>query len=163
MNPLVNKQIGNLKESATLFINQLALNLRGSGKEIYHLGFGESPFPVPDAMQDALMKNVQQKKYVPGKGLLKLRQAIADFFKTEFGYKYHFENVFVGPGSKELIFQLVYLLEGPLMVPAPSWVSYGPHAQISSKEFIPIRTDIKNGYRLQASELEFFSGIRTTR
>ena len=154
MQTVINNQIENLKESATLYINQMAINLRSHGKKIYHLGFGESPFPVPNSMQDELIKNVHKKKYLPGNGLLKLIKAIAKFFKFKFGYNYSFENIFVGPGSKELIFQLLYLLEGPLMVPAPSWVSYGPQANIRSKKFIPITTDIKNGYRLQASELD---------
>ena len=154
MQPLINKQISNLKESATLFINQLALKLRSEGRDICHLGFGESPFPVPEQMQEALRNNASRKQYVSGSGLPQLRQAIADFFKKEFAYNYSFENIFIGPGSKELIFQLVYLLEGPLFVPAPSWVSYGPQAKIRSKDFIPIPTDFKNGYRLQAEELE---------
>ena len=154
MQPIINSQINNLKESATLFINQLALKLRSEGQDICHLGFGESPFPVPEQMQTALRENAWRKQYISGFGLTELRQAVAGFCKSEFGYNYSFENIFIGPGSKELIFQLVYLLEGPLIVPAPSWVSYGPQAKICSKKFITITTDIKNGYRLQAEELD---------
>ena len=154
MQPVINNQIGSLKESATLFINQLALNLRSEGHNICHLGFGESPFPVPEPMRIALQENAYRKQYISGYGLPELRKAVAGFFNSEFGYNYSFEKIFIGPGSKELIFQLVYLLEGPLMVPAPSWVSYGPQAKIRSKTFIPIPTDRKNGYRLQAEELE---------
>ena len=154
MQPIINRQISDLKESATLFINQLALKLRSEGQHICHLGFGESPFPVPEPMQAALRENARRKQYISGYGLPELRQSVAGFCKSEFGYNYSSENIFIGPGSKELIFQLVYLLEGPLMVPAPSWVSYGPQANIRSKSFIPITTDIKNGYRLQAAELD---------
>ncbi len=50
MQPIINRQISDLKESATLFINQLALKLRSEGQDICHLGFGESPFPVPEPM-----------------------------------------------------------------------------------------------------------------
>ena len=163
MQPIINSQISNLKESATLFMNQLALKFRREGRNICHLGFGESPFPVPETMQAALRENAWRKQYISGFGLLELRQAVADFCKNEFGYNYSFENIFIGPGSKELIFQLVYLLEGPLIVPAPSWVSYGPQANISSKTFITITTDIKNSYRLQAEELDkTCSGIESS-
>jgi len=150
----INQQISVLKESATLSINQLALKLRSQGRKVYHLGFGESPFPVPKVMKETLMENVHQKQYLSGSGLPKLRRSISSFYKSEFDYDYSYENIFIGPGSKELIFQIVYLLEGPLIVPAPSWVSYEPHARIRSKEFIAITTDFKNDYRLQASELE---------
>ena len=105
-------------------------------------------------MQAALRENVGRKQYISGCGLPDLRQAVEIFCKKEFGYNYSCENIIIGPGSKELIFQLLYLLEGPLMVPAPSWVSYGPQAKIRSKNFIPITTNIKNGYRLQAEEFE---------
>lgn len=159
MQPIINRQISSLKESATLLINQHAIKLRNEGRDICHLGFGESPFPVPDTMQVALSENSHRKQYITGKGLPELRKAVADFFQYKFGYNYTAENIFIGPGSKELIFQHVYLLEGPLIVPSPSWVSYGPQANIRSKKFIPIPTDIKNSYRLQAEELdETFSG-----
>ena len=154
MQPVINDQISTLKESATLFINQRAIKLRSEGQNICHLGFGESPFPVPEPMQIALRENAHRKQYISGYGLPELRKAVAGFFNNKFGYNYSFENIFIGPGSKELIFQLVYLLEGPLMVPAPSWVSYGPQAKIRSKTFITIPTDRKNCYRLQAEELE---------
>ena len=154
MQPIINSQISELKESATLSINQHAIKLLNEGKNICHLGFGESPFPVPDPMQTALRENSHRKQYISGRGLPELRKAVADFFQTQFGYNYTAENIFISPGSKEMIFQHVYLLEGPLMVPSPSWVSYGPQAAIRSKTFIPIPTDINNGYRLQAEELD---------
>lgn len=163
MKALINKQIDSLKESATLHINQIAISLKNKGQNIYHLGFGESPFPVPKAMQEELKKNVHQKHYISGNGLPELRKAIAKFFKNEFNYDYSSENIFVGPGSKEMIFQLVYMLEGPLMVPSPSWVSYGPHAHIRSKKFVPINTNIKNSYRLQASELDQICKIQNNK
>ena len=152
--PIINSQISELKESATLSINQHAKKLLGEGRDICHLGFGESPFPVPDPMQANLRENVHRKQYISGKGLPELRKAVANFFQTQFDYNYDADNIFISPGSKEMIFQHIYLLEGPLMVPSPSWVSYGPQAAIRSKTFIPIPTNIKTGYKLQAEELD---------
>ena len=54
MRPIINTQISGLKESATLSINQHAIKLLNDGEDICHLGFGESPFPVPGPMQIAL-------------------------------------------------------------------------------------------------------------
>ena len=65
MQPIINRQISDLKESATLFINQLALKLRSEGQNICHLGFGESPFPVPEPMQAALRENARRKNLQP--------------------------------------------------------------------------------------------------
>ena len=48
MNKLVKKQIGQLKPSATLAINEESNKLKKSGKKVYKFGFGQSPFPIPE-------------------------------------------------------------------------------------------------------------------
>ena len=105
MRPIINSQISELKESATLSINQHAIKLINDGEDICHLGFGESPFPVPNSMQMALRENSHRKQYISGRGLPELRKAVADFFQTQFGYNYAAKNIFISPGSKEMIFQ----------------------------------------------------------
>ena len=150
----LNPRVAELEESATLKINQTAKRMREAGEDLCHLGFGESPFPVPELLQQALRENTHHKSYLPGPGLPELREAVAGFFRKEFGYDAAMERVFAGPGSKELLFDLLYLLEGPLLVPAPSWVSYGPQARMLGKPVQSILTRRRNGYRLQAEELE---------
>lgn len=154
MIPALNPLVLSLRESATLAINRTALDLRRAGQPIFHFGFGQSPFPVPEPLQEALRRNVHQKDYLPTRGLPELCQAVAAFYRREFDYDFSAEEVCIGPGSKELIFQTIYLVEGPLLVPAPSWVSYGPQAALRGKSIVPIATRRENGYRLQAEELD---------
>jgi aspartate aminotransferase len=45
-------------------------------------------------------------------------------------------------------------MEGPLLVPVPSWVSYGPQAALRGKEIILMPTDRENGYRLTPEQLD---------
>jgi|TARA_B100001964_G_C14181994_1_gene576721 aspartate/methionine/tyrosine aminotransferase len=153
MTPSIQPQILNLKESATLSINQKALSMRKEGVDICHLGFGESPFPVPEIMVEALKQYSSRKNYLPGMGLPELRDAAASVFHSEYELDSSRENTVVGPGSKELIFHLLMLLEGPFIIPAPSWVSYGPQAHILSKPVHTVSTERKDSYRLQAGEL----------
>ena len=47
MNKFIKDQIGQLKPSATLAINEESNRLRKKGKKIYKFGFGQSPFPIP--------------------------------------------------------------------------------------------------------------------
>ena len=150
----INPQVFHVKESATLAINQKVKTLRAQGKKIYHFGFGQSPFPVPRVLQNALQANTDKKDYLPLQGLPELCEAVADFYSKEFGYAFSPSHVCVGPGSKELIFQLIYLLEGVLLIPSPSWVSYGHQARLGGKAILPIPTQRANGYRLQAEELD---------
>lgn len=152
--PALNPLVLSLKESATLAINLKAIGLREAGKTVHHFGFGQSPFPVPDNIQEALRKNADKKEYLPTQGLPELCEAVAAFYRDRFGYNFSAENVCIGPGSKELIFQTLYLMEGPLLVPAPSWVSYGPQAALRGKEIVQIPTKRKNCYRLQVADLD---------
>ncbi|MBN22058.1 MAG: aminotransferase class I/II [Bdellovibrionaceae bacterium] len=149
---LLNPNILSLRESATLAINQTAKKLRSKGETVYHWGFGQSPFEVPQSIQDALKKASHHKEYLPTLGLLELREAISDFYHQQYGYSFHPDHILIGPGSKELIFQALFILEGPLLIPAPSWVSYGPQAQIRGKKVVPIQTQEKHGYKLQPEE-----------
>ncbi len=154
MRPALNPLVLSLKESATLAINLKALELRRQGKDIVHFGFGQSPFPVPEIIQAALRDNVDKKDYLPTQGLPELCEAVSKFYGDEFGYHFKPSDVCVGPGSKELIFQIIYLMEGPLLVPVPSWVSYGPQAALRGKEIIPIPTSRENNYRVTPELLD---------
>lgn len=150
----INPKILKVKESATLAINQQVLEMRARGEAVYHFGFGQSPFPVPEDIQKSLAEHTDKKSYLPTRGLPSLLDAIANFYEKYCDMTITSDQICVGPGSKELIFQAIYLLEGPLLIPAPSWVSYGPQAEIGGKEIIPIETQRENGYRLCAEELE---------
>lgn len=148
------KIFNNLEESATLTINQNIKDLRGNGKFIYHLGFGESPFPVPDIVKEGLRSGEMVKAYQQTQGLPQLRESISEFYAEWFNLKYSFEDIFVGPGSKELIFDLMLLIDGDLMLPVPSWVSYIPQARIVGKNAIKIQTKLENNYCMNVEDLD---------
>ncbi|MGD9581349.1 MAG: pyridoxal phosphate-dependent aminotransferase [Vampirovibrionia bacterium] len=150
----VNKTFSNIEESATLAINQNIKYLRSKGKTVYHLGFGESPFPVPETVKLGLRSGENIKSYQQTQGLALLREAISEFYQEWFDLKYSYENIFIGPGSKELIFDLMLLIDGDLMLPVPSWVSYIPQAKIAGKSAIKIETSIDNNYCMTVEELD---------
>ena len=152
----IHPEIAALRPSDTLTINQLSRHLQKEGKTVYKFGFGQSPFPVPAGIQDALRKNVHQKDYLPVEGLGMLREKIAlhtNRLLTD--AKYGAENVFIGPGSKELIYLAQLATSGPLLLPSPSWVSYAPQAQIIGKKVHWIPTRI-NHWKLEAKLLNSY-------
>jgi aspartate aminotransferase len=148
----VNPRFLAVKESATLAINQRARALRQAGHLVCHLGFGESPFPVPPPMVEALKAHAGEKAYLPGEGLPELREAAAAFLRRQ-GHELHAANILVGPGSKELLFDLLAILAGPVLVPVPAWVSYAPQAALLGKLFVPLETSRERGYRLAPETL----------
>lgn len=153
-NVRVNSQLLNLEESATVAMNQRVKDLRAKGENVVHFGFGQSPFPVHKSIQEALCKHADKKAYMPTKGLPELRESISKFIKSHFGYDYSSENIIIGPGSKQLLYQATAVLEGPFVLPGPSWVSYGPQAEILGKPIFAVQTRKDEGYKLTASDLE---------
>ena len=75
----VNKFIGDLKPSSTLAINQKVHELRRQGNTVFHFGFGQSPFPVPEKIVEALKNHAHRKEYLPIQGLPKLRENISKY------------------------------------------------------------------------------------
>jgi len=154
-NILINPNLKQIKESATLNINIKIKAKRKKGEKVSHFGFGESPFPVPELIVNELKSHADKSSYLPGEGLHELKHAIINYYKLKFNYNFNDDDVFVAPGSKESIFHLLKLLQGPLLLPSPSWVSYEPQATILGKDVIKIPTSFENNYFLNAKQLEF--------
>ena len=127
----VNQFIQNLKPSSTLAINQKVKKLRSDGKIIYHFGFGQSPFPIHSSITTALKDHVEDNNYLPTNGLELLRHEISNFLNNHQGIECDPDSIFIGPGSKELLYQTILILEGVFLIPKGSWVSFLP--QIKSK------------------------------
>jgi len=150
----LNLNVRGLPQSATLAIDLLANQLRAEGRSVYKLGLGQSPFPVPDPVVEALRNNAFQKDYLPVKGLGELREAVAAYMARRHGVQAQAGNVLIGPGSKELMFLLQLVYYGDLVIPTPSWVSYAPQAHIIGRHVRWLKTHAAHGWRLMPDELE---------
>lgn len=128
--------------------------MQESGQTVYRLGLGQSPFPVPPSVVEALRVNAFQKDYLPASGLPELREAVAAYHHRNNGVVANGSDVLVGPGSKELMFLLQLTFYGELIVPTPCWVSYVPQARILSRKVSLIHTRVEDQWRMTAERLE---------
>ncbi len=149
----LNLNVRGIPQSATLAINEKSNRLRQEGMTIYKLGLGQSPFPVPEPVVEALKVNADQKDYLPVKGLPQLREAVAEYHCRTHSVCRSAEDVLIGPGSKELMFLLQFVYYGDLVIPTPSWVSYAPQAQIIGRHVRWINTKSKKDWKLTAEDL----------
>ncbi len=150
----INLNVRGLKKSATLAINEKCRQLTKEGKKVFHQGFGQSPFPVPEPVVEALKNHAHQKDYLAVKGLYELRETIAAYWKRKHKLDYSAEDIMVSPGSKELLFLLQLVYYGDLVIPTPSWVSYSPQAAIIGRRVNWVKTHPENDWRLTPEELE---------
>lgn len=150
----LNLNVRGLTQSATLRINERSLQLQREGRQVFRLGLGQSPFPVPRPVVAELKANAHQKDYLPVMGLRKLRGVVAEYYIRSQGVNFTPDNIMIGPGSKELMFLLQLVYYGDLVVPTPSWVSYAPQAHIIGRHIRWLETNLEDGWRLTAERLE---------
>ena len=154
MKDLTKKNILKLKQSSTLVINEKCKELIQQGKKVYQFGFGQSPFPVPEKIVNALKDNAYRKEYLPIQGLSSLRAAISKYLKEKTGVNYSKENIVITPGSKEAMLLLHVAFNGEIILSAPSWVSYEPQAIIGRNKVHWIQTTRENNWFPTAKQLE---------
>lgn len=150
----LNLDVRGLAQSATLAINDRSRQLQAEGRNVYRLGLGQSPFPVPVVVVDALQLHAHEKDYLPAKGHPELRRAVAGFHRRKDGVEADRENVLIGPGSKELMFLLQLVYYGELLVPTPCWVSYTPQARIIGRKVSLLHTGYEDKWRITADGLK---------
>jgi len=111
----------------------------------YGFAFGQSPFPVPKPIQEALIKNADKGAYAPVPGISELRNAISKYNKHYFRIDVSPERIYVGPGTKELIFNLLEVLHGTVILPTPAWLGYLPQIRFLKKNYhmLPTRANRK--------------------
>ena len=111
----------------------------------YGFAFGQSPFPVPQSIQNALIKNADKGAYAAVPGIPELRSAISKYNKHYFEMDVAPERIYVGPGTKELIFNLLEILHGTVILPTPAWLGYLPQIRFLQKNYhmLPTRANKK--------------------
>jgi len=152
----LNLNVRGIGQSATLAINERVKLLESQGQKVYSFGLGQSPFPVPTPVVNALKLYAHEKDYLPVKGLPALKKAVAGFHLQKDGVSASAENVLVGPGSKELMFLLQLVFYGEIVVPTPCWVSYVPQAQIVGRNVRLLHTSFEDKWHMTGERLAEF-------
>ena len=142
-----------LASSATLAINEAVAARRAAGRSTIHLGFGEATLPLHPLLAEALARAAKQTSYTPVTGIPPLRAAIADYLIRTRRIASAPDSIIIAPGSKPLLYALLQVLDGDLLLPTPSWVSYAPHARLAGRRVISVETDRNDHHRLSPETL----------
>ncbi len=156
---VLSQRVQSIKESPTLAITAKAGRYKAEGRPIIGLAAGEPDFDTPQHIKDAAIAaiNAGHTKYTPVSGIPALKQAIVNKFKTENGFDYTINEVIVGVGGKQTIFNLclAVLNKGDeVIVPAPYWVSYADIALVAEAVPVIIECGIEQGFKLLPAQLE---------
>lgn len=156
---IIAKRLSAIQPSPTIAVTQKAAELKAAGMDVIGLGAGEPDFDTPDhikaAAKDAIDRG--ETKYTAVAGTPALRKAISDKFKRENGLDYTPDQITVGCGGKQVLFNafVATIDDGDeVVIPAPYWVSYPDIVLMCGGKPVFVECTEDNGFKLTAAQLE---------
>ena len=155
----ISDSLNRIKPSATMVITAKAAQLKREGKKVIGLSAGEPDFDTPDHVKVAAIDAIHKgyTKYTNVEGIPELRQAIIDKFKKDNGLSYSINDVIVGTGGKQILFNaLVGSInkDDEVIIPAPYWVSYPDMTLLAGGKPVIVSCTQETDFKLTAKELE---------
>ena len=156
---IISNSLKRIKPSPTIAVTQKARALKDAGKDVIGLGAGEPDFDTPDNIKKAAIEaiNKGETKYTAVDGTPALKQAIVNKFKRENNLKYSTDEITVGTGGKQVIYNtfMATLNKGEeVVIPAPFWVSYPDMVLLAGGKPKIIKCDEKDNFKLTPKKLE---------
>ena len=156
---IISDTLKRIKPSATIAVSQKARELKAAGVDVIGLGQGEPDFDTPDNIKDAGIKAIKDgdTKYTAVDGTPALKKAIVDKFKRENNLVYSTEQVTVGTGAKQVLFNafVATLNKGDeVIIPAPFWVSYPDMVLLAGGKPKIIKCNESDGFKITPKKLK---------
>jgi aspartate aminotransferase len=163
---IIAKRMAAIKPSPTIAVSSLARELKAAGRDVIGLGAGEPDFDTPDNVKRAAIAAIEagQTKYTAVDGTPELKAAIRAKFARENGLDYRPEEISVGAGGKQVIYNALMATLDPgdeVVIPAPYWVSYPDMTLLAGGTPVIVRCPEETGFKLQPADLEAAIGPRT--
>ncbi len=156
---IVSNNLKRIKPSPTIAVTTKAREMRAAGKDVIGLGAGEPDFDTPDNIKEAAIAAIKSgdTKYTAVDGTPALKEAIINKFKRENNLNYTPDQITVGTGGKQVIYNtfMATLNKGDeVIIPAPFWVSYPDMVLLAGGKPKIIKCGEKDGFKLTPSKLK---------
>ena len=151
-------RVSRVKESVTLEMTAVALQLRKEGKDVLNLSAGEPDFDTPRHIIEAGKKAMDDgfTRYTPAPGLLQAREAVALKLRRDNNIDVSPAQVILSNGGKHSLFNACMALfqEGDeVIIFAPYWVSFPEFVNLAHATPIILGSDEENNFEPLFDEL----------
>ena len=156
---IVSNSLKRIKPSPTLAVSQKARELKAAGKDVIGLGAGEPDFDTPENIKRAAIDSINQgeTKYTTVDGTPKLKNAIVEKFKRENKLSYELNEISVGAGGKQIIYNVMMATVNQgdeVIIPAPYWVSYPDIVLLAGGNPIIIKCSENENFKITPEKLK---------
>jgi len=152
---IISKVVEKMQPSGIRAFFDLVLGM----KEVISLGVGEPDFVTPWQIREAGIYSLEQgfTSYTSNKGLYKLRLGIHRYLKNRYNLEYcPDEEILITVGVSEGLDLTLRAIINPgdkILIPQPSYVSYGPVTELAGG--VPVYIDTsKDGFKITPKLLE---------
>ncbi len=147
-----------IKPSPTVAVNTKANELKAEGRDVIGLGAGEPDFDTPEHIKEGAYAAIREgkTKYAPPAGIIELRKAICDKLKRDNGLSYTPDQIQVGCGGKQTIYNALMATVNPgdeVIIPAPYWVTYPDLTMLCEGKPVIINCTQENNFKLSPDQL----------
>jgi aspartate aminotransferase len=155
----LSKTLDRVKPSPTIAVSNLAMELKAQGRDIISLGAGEPDFDTPAHIRAAGIKAIEAGKtrYTAVDGIPELKQAICAKFKRDNALDYAPNQVSVGTGGKQVLYNALMATLNPgdeVVIPAPYWVSYPDMVMLAGGTPVFIEATLEKAFKITPDQLE---------
>jgi len=157
--PFLSATLDRVKPSPTIAVTTLAAELKAAGRDVIGLGAGEPDFPTPVHIREAGKRAIDEghTRYTAVDGIPELKSAIVDKFQRDNGLTYATNQITVGSGGKQVLYNALMATLNPgdeVIIPAPYWVSYPDMVKLAGGTPVTIEGAFENGFRITPEQLE---------
>ena len=163
---ILSASLARIKPSPTIAVTNLARELQAQGRDVIGLGAGEPDFDTPDHIKEAAIAAIRggQTKYTAVDGTPALKQAIVAKFARENGLTYRADEITVGTGGKQVLYNALMATLNPgdeVVIPAPYWVSYPDMTLLAGGTPVFVSCPEQTGFKLRPEDLDEAIGPKT--
>jgi len=144
--------------SSTQAVTTMVDRLRRSGVPVIDFGAGEPDFPTPEHVKAAGREAIDQNftRYTPAPGIVELKRAICDRYRTDYGVEYKESEVIVTAGGKQALYNTALSLWGPgdeVITHAPYWPTLTEQIKLADATPVLARTHAEEGFAIRAQSI----------
>ncbi|HZR21943.1 MAG TPA: pyridoxal phosphate-dependent aminotransferase [Vicinamibacterales bacterium] len=147
-----------ISSSPTMKVTATVDRLRREGVEVIDFGAGEPDFATPAAVKQAAVDALDHDftRYTPVGGIVDLKRAICNRYKTDYGVEYKENEVIVTAGGKQALYNTAMTLFGAgdeVITHAPYWPTLTEQIKLAEATPVLARTYAEDGFAINAKTI----------